>query len=400
MLQNSPLGKADATDFRKMREINDALTLFGYTGRQITFLEMSMKLRHLIIAAAACALSAPAFTSQPDVKHIRFVMAHKPDNADNVALIQKFADNVERRTQGAIKITPIMPDKMVNFNPYENDHTQAFKQLYTGEVEMGQVSIKKFFYAAPEIAVLDMPMLFTNHDHVAKVLDGEVGKDLLASVKSGTNGNIQSLAFTYSGGFRNLYSTEAVKSISDLRGMTTRYPGSTMTRDLVDMLGMRTKSAEIGTPMWFRGIEDKSLNVEEAELIRLSVYETKYPKFFKKVNTVLETNHNLYLTMVSVNGRFFDKLSAKQQDIIKEEAFQLSLQERNLSIEQAIQAKERFEKEYGITFVPMSEEDRTLLRTVSQQIYKKHNKALGGWMQAIADIDPNSAYAAMDQKLQ
>lgn len=328
------------------------------------------------------------------VHNLRFVMAHKPDNPDNIALIQDFTDRVRERTGGQVDISPIMPNQMEN-NAGGRQHSLAYEQLYSGQVEMGQISAKYYFSTAPDLRVVDMPGLFKDHDHVTRVLDGQVGSDLLASVYSGSNQNIKGLAFTYSGGFRNLYTTKPVASLEDLKGKTTRFAGNSLSRDMNDFLGLKSQSISIGSKNWVKAHEKKTVEVEEAEVIRLAMYERNYPEVIESIDTVFETHHNLYLTLVSINGKVFDSLTPEQQAIVQEEASKLAVQERELSIQQAEDGKKLLSEKYGIKFVALSEDEKKLMFNVSEQISQKYAGQLGRWVTAISDLASDPRYAAV-----
>jgi TRAP-type C4-dicarboxylate transport system substrate-binding protein len=320
---------------------------------------------------------------------MRFVMAHKPDNPDNVALIQAFADRVGERTGGAIHIKPVMPHEIFREDEAgvvgETDDFAASK-LYAGEVEMGQMSIKAFTDYGNAIGVLDTPLIFTGHEHAAKVLDGGVGQKLRETVLAGSNGRLHGLAFTYSGGFRNFYSNKDIKSLSELKGLKMRIPGGVMSRDLTDRLGIAMRYQPPHNREWEAAFAEGAIEVDEAETIRLERYKRQYPTLFSHVKTVIETNHNLFLTMVTINGGVFDRLKPEQQRIIQEEAQALALKERELSIRQETEAKAAFQA-MGIRYISLSKNDLALLREASLKVQAMHRGTLGGWMQAIRAED-------------
>ncbi len=115
---------------------------------------------------------------------------------------------------------------------------RAVPKVYSGDVEMSQIPINRFIQASQILDVLDMPMMFRDHAHAHIVLDGKIGKNLRNSVAMGSNGNIHGLSFTYSGGWRNVYSTKELKSVSDLKGMKMRTRNGRMGNDAMDGLGV------------------------------------------------------------------------------------------------------------------------------------------------------------------
>ena len=62
---------------------------------------------------------------------------------------------------------------------------------------------------------LDMPFIFEDHEHATRVLEGEVGEFLLDKITE--KSNVRGMAFTYSGGFRNVLSN---KKVNSLKGLT------------------------------------------------------------------------------------------------------------------------------------------------------------------------------------
>ena len=84
-----------------------------------------------------------------------------------------------------------------------------------GKIEMSQMYTtwlaEKF---DQDMLALDMPFIFKDHDHATRVLEGEVGEFLLNKITE--KSNVRGMAFTYSGGFRNVISSKKVDKLSDL----------------------------------------------------------------------------------------------------------------------------------------------------------------------------------------
>lgn len=315
---------------------------------------------------------------------LNFLMAHKPDNPDNVKLIKDFAARVKERTNGAIVINPINVEG-------EQPHRAAIRAIYSDIASFAQISAKHFRPGgfSEEIDVVDMPMLFRDHDHATKVLDGPIGKDLMQSVYDGSDGRVKPLAFTYSGGFRNYFSTKELSSLKDFDNDTfrIRYLGGRMSLDMANALGLHFHPVAPNTKQWVRDHLRHQVDLDESEVIRLVTYQNNFPSLFKNIKTVFETNHSLYLTLIVVNGDLFDNhLTDEQKAIVQEEADKLAQQERELSIQQGIDGKADFQKR-GIVFVEMSDEDSKILNDAAAKVYKKYDKHLGKWIKAIKAVE-------------
>lgn len=312
------------------------------------------------------ALSPFSTKAETIIEHeFDFVIAHKPDNQQNVSLITEFARNVSERTNGKIVIHPVI---------LGGDHDETLdtirSKLYTGEIGMSQTSVKKFVNYSPTIDALDMPLVFRNHAHVKKVLDGEIGQKLISDLYKGSNNQILGLDFTYSGGFRNIYTVgKPVHSVAELKGMKIRARSNRSGRDVVHYLGMVQSQNLVHDfrPASIRG----DVFAEEAETLRLLTYRNINPDLVKHIKTVLVTNHSVFLTLITIYAPLFEKMTPEQQAIIKEEARALSLKERKLSIQQAIDGRKMFEKQ-GIQFIEASDEDKKILQDMANKVYAKY----------------------------
>lgn len=319
---------------------------------------------------------------------IEFIMAHKPDNEDNVALIQEFADAISSRTNGEVEILPVHPgDGFANGAPADS-HRIALEAISSGNPAMAQVSVKRFdelFADLYPLDALNAPGVFESHDHAAKVLDGDIGQDLLEVVSAGTNGKLRGLAFTYSGGFRNFISTVPLEKLADLDGLRVRAL-STLASELANQLGIETLAdIRYRSVEWEEGMLDGSIELEEAENIRVTLFQRKNPKVVEQLKTILETQHSMFLTLLVTNSDTFSMLTAEQQAIFEEEAYSLALKERALSIQQAIDLKTDLQAK-GVSFVSLSPEDRETLDEAMRSVRETHATDLKPWFERIEAV--------------
>lgn len=340
-----------------------------------------MKIRSLALLVLGLSLSysSPAIAAG-DVHEWDFLVAHKPRNTAHVKLIREFAERVKKKTDGKLVISLRFSDIGV-----ERTLQRAVPKVYSGDVEMSQIPINRFLQVSQTLDVLDMPMMFRDHAHAHTVLDGQIGAELRDSVAMGSNGNIRGLSFTYSGGWRNVYSTEKLDSVADLRGMKMRTRNGRMGNDAMDGLGVDFFSYD-GWKSFRKLHKAKTPFAEEAETNRLLSYQKIDPSMVTNIKTVMETNHSLYLTMISVNGDAFNKLTKKQKEVLAAEARLLAQEERTLSIDQAAEGKVKLQK-LGIQFVQTSEQDRAILEQMAAKIYKKYENTHGDLIKRIKAVD-------------
>ncbi|MBP8980238.1 MAG: TRAP transporter substrate-binding protein [Syntrophobacterales bacterium] len=125
----------------------------------------------------------------------------------------RFAELVKERTKGRIEIT-VYPEGQLGKGEWE-----LLEAVRQGTVDIYVGSTGPLSGFSPSMAILDIPFLFRDHAHADKVLDGELGRQLLDELdKVG----FKALAF-WENGFRNLTnSRRPVKNPADARGLKIR----------------------------------------------------------------------------------------------------------------------------------------------------------------------------------
>ncbi len=326
---------------------------------------------------------APATT-----KTLTFIMAHKPDNTDNVALLQGFADTVNQRTQGAVTIRLVDPNySTADYSSPKTAYTLGLAEVDSGAADMSQVAVTSYSELYPELYPLDTlnaPGVFSSHEQATRVLDGVVGDALKGVVDTGSGGKLHALSFTYSGGYRNLFTTKPVISLSDLTGLRTSSV-QYLSRDFLQSLGAVVQSdIPEQSNAWEEGIANDSIQLIEAEMIRVESYRSRSPVAFNKIKTVIQSEHNLFLTLMVINGASFASLASEEQSILAEEAQSLALKERKLSIDQEVAARTGFVRD-GITVITPTSAEKEVLSAASALVRAKNAVKLGEWFKRISE---------------
>ncbi|GAB4023974.1 MAG: TRAP transporter substrate-binding protein [Bdellovibrio sp.] len=331
-----------------------------------------------LISVILLSLCSASFAK--DSKVINFLVAHRPHDKDHVELIQKFAKNIESRTQGRLKV-------QLHFK-HIDEKEDLFKispfLVFSGQFQMSQIPIDRMSEFVNTIDVLDFPMVFRDHAHAQEVLDGDIGRELMANMESDTFNKMKALAYTYSGGWRHIYTNaKEFNSLSDLSGERMRFRGSRSANDLFALLGVNLNF--MSQKEFIEMHSAKGKYFEEAETNRIMLYRYFNPEMIKTVQTVIESKHSLYLTVLAMNGDFFRKLSVADQSLVVEETQSLAREERKLSIKQEIDGKKILEKQ-GVRFISLSEKDREVLQENASKIYQKYGPTHMSLIQRIKAI--------------
>ena len=125
---------------------------------------------------------------------------------------EKFKEIVEEKTEGAYTIE-------IHPNGELGDEGTMLESMAAGTLDMGIVTSGPFVNFAPEMGVLDMPILYGSNEEAHAVLDGEVGQELLGTLEQA---NLKGLAYAERG-FRNLTnSVKPVTTVADMQGLKLR----------------------------------------------------------------------------------------------------------------------------------------------------------------------------------
>lgn len=125
---------------------------------------------------------------------------------------EKFAELVSERTNGEYKIE-IYPNGVLG------GESDMLDSMSMDMLDLGIITSGPFVNFCKEMGVLDMPFLFANNEEAYKILDGEIGQELLDKLESA---NLKGLAYAERG-FRNITnSVKPVASAADVENLKLR----------------------------------------------------------------------------------------------------------------------------------------------------------------------------------
>lgn len=167
-----------------------------------------MKIKNMILAAIVSTFSISNAYSAITLKAGHSASESEPYHIGLLA----FAEAVKEKTNGEIEV-----------EIYPNNQLGTEKEMIEG-VSFGTLDIAVptngvLTNFVPELAVLDLPFLFKDRNHLYTAMDGEAGAKLTESMEK--NGFVK-LAF-YEAGIRHIMTTDKpINSIEDLSGLKIR----------------------------------------------------------------------------------------------------------------------------------------------------------------------------------
>lgn len=231
-----------------------------------------------------------------------------------------FAENVEKRTNGEVKV------KIFPHGQLGNDQ-QMITGVRSGIIDIEMSGLNNFDGLLPEVGGVLLPYIFTSRQHAYKVLDGEVGQGLASKF---SNFGMKALGFPENG-YRNITnSRKPVKTPADVVGLNIRTNNSAALNQMFDILDANPQPIPVSE--LYTALET---GVVEAQEHPISVtHSFRYDEVQKYLSL---TQHSYSMLVISMNLKKFNKLTAEQQKVIEEVGAEATAYQRELSIKKESQ---------------------------------------------------------------
>ena len=256
----------------------------------------------LALIAAGMAFAGGAQEEEAETHTFRLGETHSEDYPTTQGNY-RFAELVEERTDGRIQIE-VFPDSQLG------EESDVIEQVQFGGIDMTRVSISPVSAFVPELDAFQMPFLYEDPDHMWEVLLGDIGQEMFEALEP--HGFV-GLTW-YDAGARNFYTTDRVETVDDLAGMNIRVQEAPLMMDMVELLGATP------TPMPFGEVYSglQTGVIDGAENNWPSYYATSH---YEVARYFIENRHTMVPEITIMNKDIFDSLSAEDQEIIKQAAW-------------------------------------------------------------------------------
>lgn len=295
------------------------------------------------------------------MKHIKWVIAHEPIGLF-LKVADRFAKEVNEKTNGMFNIEVLsLSDYAEKYNNGKKITKYDLMDLInSGAIEMSHIYTTWLADYNKDLHAFDLPFIFRDHDHADRVLEGEIGQELLDGVSK--QSNIKAMAFTYSGGYRIVPANFRADTVDSWKGRKIRTSRSPVAVDVFKLLGAEPNeqiSLEDMNEYADQGV------IEAGESTYVRVFPLNQYKSFEVVN---DTAHSLFLTSIIVNQDFFAQFSPEVQKILSDAAFASARQERRESVADIPNILAEC-KEKGVDVVRMSAAEEEKFKSVTSKVY-------------------------------
>src|SRR5262249_49661381 len=237
-----------------------------------------------------------------------------PAGYPTVESIEMMGKKLEAATQGRISVQMFAAMQL-------GGEKEAIEQAQVGALQMARVSVGALGPVVDELNVFNLPFLFRSTAHMQKVIDGEIGQELLDKVSNNPNSRLIGLCWMDAGA-RNMYDTKkSIKSIDDLKGLKVRVMGNPMFVDMMNALG--GNGVAMGYDQVFSALQTGVVDGAENNPPSF-VFDNHYQ--VAKHYTL--TEHLIVPEMLVFSKRAFDGMSKDDQALIKKFGQEAQAEER------------------------------------------------------------------------
>lgn len=223
----------------------------------------------------------------------------------------RFAKLVNERTKGAVEIE-VFPSSQLG------DQRDLLEGLQLGTVDIALTSSAVLAQFAPKVQVIDLPYIFRDSQHVYKVLDGPLAKEIFA----GLDKKDMIYVSSWENGFRHLTNSRGpIVKPGDMDGLKIRVMENKVYIQMMKALGANPTPMAMGEV--FTALQQGTVDAQENPISQI------YASRFYEVQKYLTLDGHTYSPEIVVfSKKTVDKLPKEYVDIMKKTAVEVRDWER------------------------------------------------------------------------
>jgi tripartite ATP-independent transporter DctP family solute receptor len=253
-------------------------------------------------AAGAAATSLGLTPASAQAKVVLKASDVHPTGYPTVAAVEAMGKKLEAATNGRVSIQ-MFPSMQLG------GEKEMIEQAQVGALQIARVSVGAIGPVVDDLNVFNMPFVFRDGAHMEKVIDGEIGTELLGKITSNDKTGLVGLCWM-NAGTRNVYnSKKAIKSLDDLKGLKIRMMGNPLFVDTMNALGGN------GIAMGF----DQVYNAMQTGVVDGA--ENNFPSFiaqnhFQVAKFISQTEHLIIPEILVFSKKTWNTLSKEDQTLV------------------------------------------------------------------------------------
>ena len=314
--------------------------------------------------AAAIMATSPVFAADVTLR-LGFV---DPASSSYAMGGQKFADELEKLTNGAIKVQVLAGGTL-------GGEREMYEGAQMGTMDMVTVVNTVLSQFIPELVLLDQPFLFDTVEEAHAAVDGKLGE--LVAQKALEQG-VHIIGWLESG-FRDTFSKDPIQNVDDFSGVKIRTMENKMQIAAFNALGA------ISTPMpateQYTALQQGTIDACENAVGNMLIN-----RYYEVIKNVTNTRHQFTYILVGVSDRAWNKIPDEYKPMVGQ-AMKTAVewQRQNLAEINANATEEL--KKLGVNFYEIDRE--ALKAKVLPEVEKLRANVPQEWVDAV-----NEAVAA------
>src|SRR5262245_61670810 len=317
------------------------------------------------LGALATDLRLPAFAQQKII--LKATDVH-PLGYPTVEAVVRMGKKIETATSGRLSIQ-MFPSMQLG------GEKEMIEQAQVGALAIARISVGPMGPIVPEMNVFNLPFMFRDDAHMAKVIDGEIGDELLKKLSDHPTASLIGLCWM-NAGTRNVYNSKhPVRSLGDLKGLKIRMMGNPVFVDTMNALGGN------GVAMGY----DQLVSALQTGVVDGA--ENNYPSYdtgqhYRYAKYYSLTGHLMIPEILVFSKRTWGTLSKEDQELIRKTAREAQQEQRKLWYEMEEKSIKHMQ-EVGAEIIKI--EDKKPFMDAVKPVWDKYAAQHAGLIKRIQD---------------
>src|SRR5215813_11101922 len=281
-------------------------------------------------ATAGIFVAAAAFASSAALAQQKLVLKASDVHAagyPTVVAVENIGKKLEQATSGRLSVQMFAAMQL-------GGEKEAIEQAQVGAIQLARVSVGALGPVVPDLNVFNLPFLFRNTEHMEKVIDGDIGQELLDKVTVNQDKGLVGLCWMDAGA-RSMYDVKkGIHSIADLQGQKFRVMGNPMFVDMMNALG--GNGVSMGYDQVFSALQTGVVDGAENNPPSF-VFDNHY----QVAKHFTLTEHLIVPEILVFSKRTWDSLSNEDRELLRRLAREAQIEERALWVAYEKQAIEK-----------------------------------------------------------
>jgi tripartite ATP-independent transporter DctP family solute receptor len=313
----------------------------------------------LVVSSVACSsgssdVSAPKpednSSTNKELPKVTLKFGHNaPKESPTGKAAEKLAEIVKEKSNGNL-IIEVYPENQLG------DNRDLVEQTSIGGLDMSMAGLGILGYLAEEYNLMQVPFLFRDQNHIHKVVEGDIGKEIADRILK--EKDIRLLSQTWDRLPRQVSANKAIKTPADFENLLVR-TGSKGSTEAFKLFGGKPTSIplkEVYLALQNNVVE--GVDLPSDYIVNLSLNE---------VNTHLNmVNHTYGTQFVAINGKRFAELPQEYQTILKEAVHEAGEFNNQLTAEEEGTYIQKLEQQ-GMKIVELTPEEHDTFTQIIQK---------------------------------